>query len=316
MRHLVADAGADGGAPPAHPGAPLTRIPPADLLVSELLGSLGDNELSPECLDGVMRFLRPPPPPGAGAPAPRDAASGGGLSIPSASTSFLAPVSSHKLWAEARSFGAATGEERKWMETPYVVRAWRAVTLAPPVAGFTFHHPPLPLPPRGAVAVGEAAEAGGVAEGGAPDNRRYACLRWTLPGAPDGPSHLLHGFIGYFDAALYTPPGGAVLPASSGCAVAPPEGAGVPGSAGAASLSPDGSVHISTLPSEHTPGMFSWFPLFLPLRCPVRVAPGEVVELHLWRCVSAARVWYEWALGGGAPSPVHNPGGRSYGIGL
>jgi len=30
----------------------------ADVLVSELLGSFGDNELSPECLDGAIRFLK------------------------------------------------------------------------------------------------------------------------------------------------------------------------------------------------------------------------------------------------------------------
>lgn len=30
----------------------------ADILVSELLGSLGDNELSPECLDGAQKFLK------------------------------------------------------------------------------------------------------------------------------------------------------------------------------------------------------------------------------------------------------------------
>lgn len=29
-----------------------------DILVSELLGSFGDNELSPECLDGAMRFMK------------------------------------------------------------------------------------------------------------------------------------------------------------------------------------------------------------------------------------------------------------------
>jgi type II protein arginine methyltransferase len=28
-----------------------------DILVSELLGSFGDNELSPECLDGAQRVL-------------------------------------------------------------------------------------------------------------------------------------------------------------------------------------------------------------------------------------------------------------------
>lgn len=30
----------------------------ADILVSELLGSFGDNELSPECLDGVQKFIK------------------------------------------------------------------------------------------------------------------------------------------------------------------------------------------------------------------------------------------------------------------
>ena len=32
----------------------------ADILVSELLGSFGDNELSPECLDGAQRYLKGP----------------------------------------------------------------------------------------------------------------------------------------------------------------------------------------------------------------------------------------------------------------
>ena len=30
----------------------------ADILISELLGSFGDNELSPECLDGAQNFLK------------------------------------------------------------------------------------------------------------------------------------------------------------------------------------------------------------------------------------------------------------------
>lgn len=52
----------------------------ADILVSELLGSWGDNELSPECLDGAQRFLKP-----------------GGISIPQEYTSYVAPMSSHKV---------------------------------------------------------------------------------------------------------------------------------------------------------------------------------------------------------------------------
>ena len=57
----------------------------ADILVSELLGSFGDNELSPECLDGAQRFLKP-----------------GGISIPCAYTSHLHPIASAKLWGEVQ----------------------------------------------------------------------------------------------------------------------------------------------------------------------------------------------------------------------
>ncbi|POV94980.1 hypothetical protein PSTT_16544 [Puccinia striiformis] len=35
-------------------------IDPIDIIISELLGSFGDNELSPECLDGVIRWLAAP----------------------------------------------------------------------------------------------------------------------------------------------------------------------------------------------------------------------------------------------------------------
>ncbi|CAM9492940.1 unnamed protein product, partial [Ectocarpus sp. 12 AP-2014] len=59
----------------------------ADILVSELLGSWGDNELSPECLDGAQRFLKE-----------------GGVSIPQEYTSYVAPMSSHKLWREVSNF--------------------------------------------------------------------------------------------------------------------------------------------------------------------------------------------------------------------
>lgn len=37
---------------------PVDESQKADLIVSELLGSFGDNEGSPECLDGCMRCLK------------------------------------------------------------------------------------------------------------------------------------------------------------------------------------------------------------------------------------------------------------------
>ena len=57
----------------------------ASILVSELLGSFGDNELSPECLDGAQRLLAPD-----------------GVSIPCQYTSFLQPITASKAWGDAR----------------------------------------------------------------------------------------------------------------------------------------------------------------------------------------------------------------------
>lgn len=48
-----------------------------DIIVSELLGSFGDNELSPECLDGVTGFLKPTT-----------------ISIPQKYTSYVKPIMS------------------------------------------------------------------------------------------------------------------------------------------------------------------------------------------------------------------------------
>jgi protein arginine N-methyltransferase 5 len=49
--------------------------------ISELLGSFGDNELSPECLDGAQRFLK------------HD-----GINIPVSYTALIAPVQTSRLW--------------------------------------------------------------------------------------------------------------------------------------------------------------------------------------------------------------------------
>jgi protein arginine N-methyltransferase 5 len=60
----------------------------ADIVVSELLGSFGDNELSPECLDGFQKS---------------GLMKESGISIPQKYTSYLAPVTSMKLHSEAQS---------------------------------------------------------------------------------------------------------------------------------------------------------------------------------------------------------------------
>lgn len=92
----------------------------ADIVVSELLGSFGDNELSPECLDGANRILRED-----------------GVSIPCSYTSFLAPLSSTKLHNEVKAYGESLRE----METAYVVKIHRGKLVSATQPVFTFTHP-------------------------------------------------------------------------------------------------------------------------------------------------------------------------------
>ena len=216
----------------------------ADVLVSELLGSFGDNELSPECLDGAQRFLKP-----------------GGVSIPQSYTSYLAPITCSKLWNDAKAYN-----DLAHMETPYVVKLHRYSLMAEPLPVFTFEHPN---------------------HDRVIDNTRYEKLRFSR--LPDSAAATLHGFSGYFDARLYS--------------------------------GPAGTVHCSIYPPTHTTGptgenMFSWFPIYFPLRYPVHVPAGQPVEAHMWRCVGPSKVWYEWAVTAPEVGPVHNANGRSYWVGL
>ncbi|XP_075247356.1 protein arginine N-methyltransferase 5-like [Convolutriloba macropyga] len=96
----------------------------ADIIVSELLGSFGDNELSPECLDGAVSLLKP------------DA-----ISIPSSYTSYISPISSHVLHVEcvhSRELDKATDHS---LETPYVVRLVNFTPLGDVKPLFTYEHP-------------------------------------------------------------------------------------------------------------------------------------------------------------------------------
>ena len=96
----------------------------ADLIISELLGSFGDNELSPECLDGAERFLRK-----------------GGIMIPESYRSFLAPLQSHKLHTDVLAYDDLTH-----IETPYVVKIHSGHLIAPAKQCFEYIHPKPALP--------------------------------------------------------------------------------------------------------------------------------------------------------------------------
>jgi len=91
---------------------------------------------------------------------------------------------------------------------------------------------------------------------------------------------VLHGFSGYFETVLYK------------------------------------HITLSINPETHTPKMFSWFSLYFPIKDPMFLKEGDTLSVNFWRRVGRRDVWYEWAIDSPRATMVHNPGGRSYKIGL
>lgn len=54
----------------------------------------------------------------------------------------------------------------------------------------------------------------------------------------------------------------------------------------------------------------------LSLQEPIQLKAGDQIVVHFWRQCNSKNVWYEWCISEPFPGPIHNPGGRSYTIGL
>lgn len=208
------------------PASPHGKV---DIIVSELLGSFADNELSPECLDGVQHVLAPE----------------FGISIPSSYTAHLTPILAPRLHADI-SHRAMTDSTAT--ETPYVVMLHAIDYLATSVPdhpriqqAWEFVHPL----PASTLAVAEARRGGGVSGGGGGSmsggdganehNTRYS--RHTFVCRDRG---VVNGIAGYFEAVLYD--GGS---------------------------DHMGKVELSTRPDTidaKSKDMISWFPIFFPLK--------------------------------------------------
>eukprot|EP00796_Vickermania_ingenoplastis_P010083 gene10083-7053_t len=233
-----------------------------DVVVSELLGSLGDNELSPECIEGFADQLRQlwaelgiPP-------------SEALCSVPQSYTAWAAPLHSTTLesaLAETCIKGLSVcpphcdDRHRAIYHELLVCNVGQGIALVEPQPLWTFRH----------------------FETGSTDGQREARLTFEVP-----VGGRVSGVIGYFDAVLYQP----------ATAASPP-------------------ITLSTRPGTHTPGMFSWFPCFLPrdprdlaIECgaatvalsgPLRDnTQCRAVNLCLRRVVrrEEKRAWYEWRL--------------------
>lgn len=146
----------------------------ADILVSELLGSFGDNELSPECLDGAQKHLKPD-----------------GISIPCMSTSYIRPVMTSKIYQQLdrlQPIEAENGMYEKTKEMNHLVFMCSAYYIDDPKQLWKFEHPN---------------------NNEVIDNSRYCKLQFQAK-----VDCVLHGFSGYFVAKLYKDIEISILPAT------------------------------------------------------------------------------------------------------
>ncbi|KAI9672041.1 MAG: methyltransferase protein [Trizodia sp. TS-e1964] len=166
-----------------------------DILVSELLGSFADNELSPECLDGVQHLLNPLH----------------GISIPASYTAHLAPIHAPKLHGD---ISLRTSSDPTAPETPYVVMLHAIDILSSDVKlqntvlpsiqqAWEFSHPI----PESVLAVAELRRKGGLyggsggqtgGDGANEHNTRHTRLKFKCPHRG-----VVHGLAGYFETVLY-----------------------------------------------------------------------------------------------------------------
>lgn len=89
----------------------------ADIFVSELLGSFGDNELCPECLDGAEKFLKDD-----------------GISIPCSYSSYIQPISSWRLYNNLK-------DDLDYYEQPWVVNLRNSYAIDDTKELWSFQHP-------------------------------------------------------------------------------------------------------------------------------------------------------------------------------
>lgn len=226
-----------------------------DILISELLGSFADNELSPECLDGVQHVLNPQH----------------GISIPSSYTAHFTPLATPRLWQDIHS--RSTGVDPNAFEIPWVVmlsqfdylsttteetKSAKQLTDGTKMNNFNLEAPLAPIvktawefchPLPSSVLAQAALRRGGSAIGGGggfiggdgANEHNYRDCRVSFPIREQG---VCHGLGGYFETVLYS------------------------GS--------EGPVELSTNPvtmDAKSKDMISWFPIFFALKvCGIRLA--------------------------------------------
>ncbi|KAF2761499.1 Skb1 methyltransferase, partial [Pseudovirgaria hyperparasitica] len=245
-----------------------------DIIVSELLGSFADNELSPECLDGVQHVM----------------ASTHGISIPQSYTAHFTPISAPNLYADILSRSDLSAYETSYVvmlhaidylsvdieeppakatseksdhKGPPKIEIWNAVPKVK--LAWEFMHPiPKAVLDQSNTRRGGGASGGigGQTGGDGANEHNVRSVRATFDCKYRG---VCHGIGGYFETVLY-------------------EGT-------------NGKVELSTNPvtmASKSEDMISWFPIFWPLKEPLYIPEDSQLDISMWRQTDDRKVWYEW----------------------
>ena len=193
------------------------------------------------------------------------------------------------------------------METPYVVRSHAASQTHNEKPCWVFNHPVLDTQTskctpemvhdidneRCCKVTFEPDSLHGIGNGpgyGRYDSTLTSIIKSNSSATTKPFSFYIHGFLGTFHSVLYK------------------------------SERMNKSSVISTAPSSFSTNMFSWFPLYFPLREPLHVASEDSISCQIWRKMDTTKIWYEWcAITHGSDgtsshigaSYIHNPNGRS-----
>ncbi|KAG8628136.1 hypothetical protein KVT40_004009 [Elsinoe batatas] len=236
-----------------------------DILVSELLGSFADNELSPECLDGVQHHLDP----------------SHGVSIPQSYTAWASPISSPRIHADLLHRPA---DPEKW-SLPYVTMLHQFSYLShtdealPPTSAgllsfspsiqqcWEFSHPlPKSVLDQSATRKQGGPLASGICGGDGWNEHNSRSCHLVFP-VKDISRGVCHGVAGYFETVLYKSRDGTKV------------------------------VELSINPNsmdQKSRDMISWFPIFFPLKAPLHVPDAAEIRLDMHRKTDDRKVWYTW----------------------
>ena len=271
---------------------PLLVRYPIDIVISELLGSLGDNELSPECLDGILPLLNPIH----------------GISIPQSYSAYLTPIATPRLHTDILTKAA---NDSLAPNLPYVVML-RSFDYLANSSHMSAYGPDIATSPvekgkRPSIDKGLDTTAMPSGEEGTPITRTPVPTVLQAWSFHHGPTHRLspnsanthntrhtrlsfdirhrgvcHGVAGYFEAILY------------------------PG------------VELSNNPinkDQKSPGMMSWFPIFFPLKTPLYAPDYSKLVVSMFRATDNRKVWYEWMVEAWS-NHVGEKGGSGYRLGV